>query len=290
MQILTRVSRKQWFVGGVILALLALATGLAVYQFGIAKPVATPTIIVRRVPELPTEPLATAWRRVSAVTLPLTITNTPGAPLKDVAVQALTDGKEMAVRLEWIDPTRDVLTLRPQDFGDQAAFQLSNRLSNACMGQLNMGVSIWQWKADWQNGSRDMKTAFPNMYTDGFIGEDGKPMLQDDLFVRPAFTVGNARAAAQKYQPVERLIAEGFSTLTAAGDYPVTARGSYDEGKWAVVFTRPLAANDGNDFALTPQAPLQAAFAVWDGHLMQRDGMKYTTSWIVLQLEPEAAK
>jgi hypothetical protein len=37
--------------------------------------------------------------------------------------------------------------------------------------------------------------------------------------------------------------------------------------------------------SLTAGAPLQAAFAVWDGKVMQRDGMKYVTSWVVLQLE-----
>ncbi|HEY3364839.1 MAG TPA: ethylbenzene dehydrogenase-related protein [Symbiobacteriaceae bacterium] len=286
MRIVTRISRKQWFASGVILALLGLASGLAVYQFGMSKPVATPTIIVRRVPELPTEPLAAAWRRVSAVVLPLAAVSTPNAPARQVSVQALTDGKQMAIRLEWQDTTRDVLTLRPQDFGDQAAMMLSAQLANACMGQVDVPVNIWQWKADWQSGTRDMAAAFPNMYTDGFTGDDGKPLLTEDLFTRPAFTVGNARAAAAKAVPVEHLVAGGFSTLTAANDNnPATGRGAYDEGKWAVVFTRPLDAGTPGDVALAAQAPLQSAFAVWDGHQMQRDGMKYVTAWAVLQLE-----
>jgi len=285
MQIFRRFTRRQWIAGGAVAGLLLVSAGLSLYQFGLRQPVANPTILVRQAGgELPADPWAPAWKRVSAVTIPLSITNTPGAVARTVKVQALNDGTNLAVRLEWGDQSKDVTTLRPQDFGDAAAFQLSDKLNNACMGQLNGTVHIWQWKADWQEGTRDMRAQYPNLLNDGFHDDTGKALLTEDLFARPAFVVGNQRAAATKEAPVEHLIAGGAGTLTPAGPYPIQGKGQYENGKWAVVFVRPLKGQEG-DFTLAAGSPLQAAFAVWDGSQMQRNGMKYVTNWAVLQLE-----
>ncbi|HWI52231.1 MAG TPA: ethylbenzene dehydrogenase-related protein [Symbiobacteriaceae bacterium] len=286
MQILRRFSRRQIIIGATAAGLLLLAAGLSVYQIGFRKPVGTPTLVVRPAKTaIALDPWDATWKKVSAVTMPLTITSTPGAKARDVSVKAVTDGTNLAVRMEWADGAKDVTTLRPQDFGDQAAIQLSDQVSNACMGQVGMNpVHIWQWKADWQFGSRDMKTQFPNIINDGFHDDTGKALLTEDLYARPAFVAGNARAAEAKDKPVESLIAEGFGTLTSAGAHPMQSKGDYQNGRWAVVFMRPLQGETG-DVSLTAGAPLQAAFAVWDGQFMQRDGMKYTTSWVVLQLE-----
>lgn len=286
MQILRRFSRRQIVIGAAAAGMLLLAAGLSIYQIGFRKPVGTPTVVVRQTgTDLSLDPWSTTWKKVSAVTMPLSITNTSGAQARNVNVKALTDGTNLAVRLEWADDSRDVTTLRPQDFGDQAALQLSDKISNACMGQVGMNpVHIWQWKADWQYGSRNMATQYPNIINDGFHDDTGKALLTEDLFTRPAFVAGNPRAAESKEKPVESLIAEGFGTLTNAGAHPMQSKGDYQNGKWAVVFMRPLTGEAG-DVSLSAGAPLQAAFAVWDGKLMQRDGMKYTTSWVVLQLE-----
>ncbi|HYG60032.1 MAG TPA: ethylbenzene dehydrogenase-related protein [Symbiobacteriaceae bacterium] len=280
-----RFTKKQLLAGAAVAGLLLAAAGLSLYRYGLRKPVATPTIVVRQAAgELPLDPWAPAWKKVSGANMPLSIVNTPGAVARQVKVQALTDGTNLAMRLEWADNSKDVTTIRPQDFGDAAAFQLSDRLVNACMGQLEGLVHIWQWKADWQEGTRDMRAQYPNMLNDGFHDDTGKALLTEDLFTRPAFVAGNKRAAATKDSPVEYLVAGGFGTLTPAGSYPVQGKGAYDQGKWAVVFVRPLKGEQG-DVTLAAGAPLQAAFAVWDGSQMQRDGMKYVTNWAVLQME-----
>jgi hypothetical protein len=285
-RVFRRFSRRQILIGAVLAGLLVLAAGLSIYQFGLKKPVATPTIVVRTAKaKLTLDPWDASWKKVSAVTMPLTITSTPDAKALNVSVKAVTDGTNLAVRMEWADASKDVNTLRPQDFGDQATMQLSDQVSNACMGQVELNaVHIWQWKADWQEGSRDMITQFPNMVNDGFHDDQGNALLTEDLYARPAFVAGNARAAAKKDSPVEALIAQGAGTLTpVGGPGEMQAKGDYQKGKWAVVFIRPLQGQAG-DVSLTAGAPLQAAFAVWDGHVMQRDGMKYVTSWVVLQL------
>jgi len=288
MQILTRITRKQWLMGGVALVLIASATGLGIWQIGLRQPVADPVIIARQVRggDLPTDPWSSAWKKASAVVMPLSITSTPEATAKNVQVRALTDGTNLAIRMEWDDSSQEVRTLRPQDFADAAAVQLSGELSQVCMGQLDMAVHIWQWKADWQEGSREMTAQYPNMLVDGQFDGEGKPLalFGEDLFARPAYAAGNARAAVVKENPVEHLVAGGFGTLTPAGPHPMQGKGVWQKGKWAVVFVRPLVGDPG-DVTLAAGRPLQAAFALWDGKLQQRNGMKYATNWAVLQVE-----
>lgn len=287
--LLKRFSRRRWLVlTSAVVLLLTVSVSLTVWRMGLRQPVATPVIVVRQAPgALPAAPWDAAWNKVGSVSLPLAITNTPGAAARNVDVKAVTDGHNLVVRMEWEDSSKEVRTLRPQDFADAGAMQLSDQLSNACMGQLQMNaVHIWQWKADWAEGSRDMAVQYPNMHSDGFTGGDGQPiaMFDEDLYARPAYFVGNQRAAASKSVAVEHLVAQGFGTLTSAGPYPMQGQGEWQSGKWALVFTRSLHGGEG-DVSLTPGAPLQAAFAVWDGKLMQRDGMKYVTGWIVMELE-----
>jgi len=279
----TRFTQKQLIGGAVLLGLVLLAAGLSIYQIGLKKPAGAPTVIVRQMPAIPADPWDKAWTKRTAVLLPLSIVSTPGAAARQVNVRGLTDGTTLALRVEWADSSQELYTLRPQDFGDQTAIMMTDVMSQACMGQLDIPVHIWQWKADWQYGSRDMLTQFPNLYADGYWSEDGKQLLTEDLFSRPAFAAGNPRAAFKKENAVEHLLAGGFGTLTSAGPSPMVGKGVWQDGKWAVIYTRPLKA--AGEVTLAPGAPLQAAFAVWDGKLMQRDGMKYVTSWTVLQME-----
>lgn len=282
------LTRRRLLLAAGLLVLVAGAVVPALYKIELGKSAAAPAVVARYAPELPADPWDPAWRRAPAVRLPVSVVATPGArPIRDVTVRALNDGKRVAFRLEWADDTQEVTTLRPQDFGDQAAVQLTTGPVNVCMGQAGRYAHIWHWKADWQYGSRDMKRQYPNLYTDGYSVGD-RVLWQEDLFTRPAATVGNLRARPAHDTPVEHLIAGGFSSLTTVPDpkmQNVGGSGVWRSGKWAVVFVRELAAAGEGDLALVPGEPAQVAFAVWDGKQMQRDGMKYTTTWATLTLD-----
>lgn len=278
-----------WIItAGLLLLVVAAAIPVlkqipALSNLQMGKTVAGPALLARQVAEIPADPWDATWNDVAALQLPLSVVSTPGAnPTHEVTVRAVTDGKQVAFRIEWADDSQEVTTLRPQDFADQAAIQLADGDIAACMGQADRYAHIWHWKADWQYGTRDLKQQYPNLYTDGYwIGD--QELFTEDLFTRPAAYVGNLRAQPSHDSPVERLVAGGFSSNTTAPAPFQNVRGSgvWKEGRWAVVFVRDLQGPEG-DLQLKPGAPTQVAFAVWDGKYMQRDGMKYTSGWATL--------
>jgi complex iron-sulfur molybdoenzyme family reductase subunit gamma len=59
----------------------------------------------------------------------------------------------------------------------------------------------------------------------------------------------------------------------------VEARGEWQDGRWAVVMTRPLAIDPNGGVSLAPGARASMALAVWDGSKRDRDGKKLVTIW-----------
>ncbi len=93
---------------------------------------------------------------------------------------------------------------------------------------------------------------------------------------------------------VETLAAAGFGTLTAQVPDGVKARGIWKDGKWHVVFTRPLAAAGEQRITLAPAklGLVPVAFATWNGEAAERNGLKRLSAWQVLRFEkgkPDAA-
>jgi len=281
------LTRRQKVVGGSLVLLLALSVALVLAQVGMRSPVASNVVLVRTTRTLPESPWAPAWRKVSGIVMPLSVVSTPNPLQGNVQVKALSDGQQVAIRLEWTDDSQELNTLRPQDFADAAAIQWTSGVTNACMGQLDAPVQIWHWRADGHANARSMATAYPNMRVDGFHDDSGQVAkeLGADLYARAALTVGNRRALPDKEGKAEQLVAGGFSTLTSDSQHSTAAVAEWQDGKWAVVFTRSLQGEEGR-YSFTADAPLQAAFAVWDGKQQQRDGMKYITDWAVFQVKP----
>jgi hypothetical protein len=86
---------------------------------------------------------------------PQMITNPmwPNPSTKWVNVKAVTNGKEIAIRLEWTDPTRNDTMLQSQQYKDQAAIMFPVKSGGEeppfTMGGDGERVNIWQWKATW---------------------------------------------------------------------------------------------------------------------------------------------
>ncbi len=64
------------------------------------------------------------------------------------------------------------------------------------------------------------------------------------------------------------------------------AKGSWSEGRWQVVFTRPLATDDSRDLQFEQGRYIPIAFANWDGWAGQKGGRHTLTTWYWLLLEP----
>jgi len=99
----------------------------------------------------------TALKHVIIDMDPQMITNPmwPNPSVKYVFVKAATNGKEIAVHLEYNDATRNDIMVTSQQYKDQAAIMFPVNQSGEeppfTMGGDGERVNIWQWKATWGN-------------------------------------------------------------------------------------------------------------------------------------------
>ena len=131
---------------------------------------------------------------------PQMITNPmwPNPQTKYVFAKAATNGKEIAVHLTWLDPTRNDIMVRSQQYKDQAAIMFPVNQSGEeppfTMGGEGERVNIWQWKATWDKegagssgntGMQDVEDHYDNMVMGSgsyYIYEpDGKLAMNAEL-------------------------------------------------------------------------------------------------------------
>lgn len=209
----------------------------------------------------------------------------------EVLVKAITDGTEIAYRLEWIDETQNDLP-GPRHFIDACAVQLPAKVDPNVpapqMGEVGKTVDISYWRADWQaivEGRADSITSiYPNALIDHYPSEakplESDPKAQGEAALRyaPARALGNRRAGPRE-QPVEDLISEGPSTMAPAPNAVSKGRGVRTAKGWSVVITRPL------PIGFSAATPSQIAFAIWEGSHTEVGARKMRTGWVPLILK-----
>jgi len=159
------------------------------------------------------------------------------------------------------------------------------------MGDLQHPVTIWHWKASWQE-RLDLPAAPPGERESaaqaGMASAHPRTVRDEERFAKePTFrtgeAVGNLFSQPARQSSVEHLIASGFGTLTTTQAQPVEGRGVWRNGRWHVVMRRLLAPQDAAlevDFRQLVSIPV--AFAIWDGSHQERDGMKSVSVWQTL--------
>ena len=129
---------------------------------------------VKKVAKLPTDPMDHFWEALDPVRVPLNPLWPEPNQVYAVAVSAVTDGKQLAVLLQWRDELPQNTAIRVQDFQDGAAlqFSLSGKYGFLGMGDKDNPVNLWSWKAGWQAESGgqvpDEHTVYPSMHSDAW--------------------------------------------------------------------------------------------------------------------------
>lgn len=85
----------------------------------------------------------------------------------------------------------------------------------------------------------------------------------------------------------EELLAGGPGSTTEFQEASVAANATHDDGRWNVVFSRPLETDRANATAISGDADVDVALAVWNGSNMERSGQKATSEWYYLALGPD---
>jgi cytochrome c len=257
-------------------------------------------LTARRVPgELPAEISEGAWQAAEEV--PLVVSPLWWRDHDDPAlrVAALHDGKSLAVHLTWQDATKNDQAVRPQDFEDMAAVQLSKGSPEPFlgMGGADKALDVWLWRAGWParpGEAADVDTTYPNMAVDSYPferpGDGPRPHAADrqDKDFLAAHAAGNQLADPSRPLSAGNLQAKGFGTLTMRPrtSQAVTATAAWKDGRWTVVLRRPLEVTPDDGIALAPGDGLSVAFALWDGAARDRNGQKMVSIWHDLRLEP----
>ncbi len=213
------------------------------------------------------------------------------ASTQEVQIQAITDGREIAFRIEWPDETQNDLP-GPARFMDGVAVQLPSKIDPNVpapqMGETGKSVEISYWRADWQaivdGRADDITSIYPNAKPDHYpfnaksLEKDPEAQRQAALRYSPARALGNGREGPRT-QPVEDLVAEGPGTLTPGPNQLSKGKGVRTSTGWAVVITRPLPAG------FSKESPSQIAFAVWQGSHGETGARKMRSGWVNLILK-----
>ena len=257
------------FVIPALLGLLAVS--------GCRRAVATTTeVVATQAKALPAAPNDAAWETVPEHPAKLLLQDLVEprlmqASTTEVRVRAITNGTEVAFRLEWDDKTKNDLP-GPARFMDACAVQVPTKLEanvpDPQMGGQGKTVEVTYWRADWQasvDGRPDsLKQIYPNASVDHYPFEaqslEKGSAAQNEMATRyaPAQALGNRRVGPRA-APVEDLIADGPGTLSPAPPAGSKGKGVKSDNGWSVVLTRKL------PNGLTPGGRTQIACAVWEG-------------------------
>lgn len=202
----------------------------------------------------------------------------------DLRVQALHDGKNLAVRLSWQDPTPNTRAIHTDEFPDMAAVQLFQGKEEPFfgMGAADAPVAVWLWNAAAQADAKeyaDVDTVYPNMIVDFYPDEtagDGPrlhPTSRQPKDFLTAWAAGNQRSDPTHPLAGSDLSARGPGSVTfkPPTTQNVQAQGTWNEGRWTVVLRAPLDhPAEGN---------ISIAFALWDGTQRDRNGQKQVSIW-----------
>jgi hypothetical protein len=287
-----------------LISLILLAIGLTFFKIPLASSQSLTLIATRVDGDLPlTDPDSALWQKSTAIDVPLsaqtvTIPRLNNTNVKSIKARALHNDQQLAILVEWSDPTQDDSMVRVQDFRDAVAvqFPLTAGEPFICMGMAGTDVNIWHWKSDWQadiSARQDMETAYPNMDVDYYpFAKTDRPAPTDyaDPNYVTAFQAGNSFAQVHT-TPVENLIAGGFGTLTSLppDDQPVQGHGVYANGQWRVIFARDLKTGSSEDAQFEAGKSYSMAFAAWDGANNERNGQKSVSQWVSLSVNKPLA-
>ncbi|MBK8267263.1 MAG: c-type cytochrome [Planctomycetes bacterium] len=263
---------------------------------------------------LPTGPTDPIWNQARPVYVGLTPLWWRDDRIEGLVVQGLHNEEELAIRLSWLDPTRDDRAVRVDEFRDAVAIQFSLASDPPFyMGDNSEhgGVNIWMWKADRQknidSGYQDVDAAFPDRVTDMY---DECPIRAQDMtsvdWAHGALTehnstyitawgAGNLVADPHLKTPVECLVAKGPGTLAGkpANVQVVKGQAVYQRGVWSVQMQRSLqlphdcehSATAGDERVFHSGDFLPVSFAIWNGSVGDRDGKKDISIWQKLVIE-----
>jgi DMSO reductase family type II enzyme heme b subunit len=140
-----------------------------------------------------------------------------------------------------------------------------------------------EWADETQNTDHGDGSAFPDA-VGVLFPLNGKAPLESMGSPKAPVNAWYWRADLPENE-AQNLIAKGLGTAEATPKSSTQARARWADGRWQVVFTRPLAV-DGKGVRLSPKQSAKVAFAVWEGSSQERAGLKsFSKGWRELDIQ-----
>lgn len=277
-------------IAGVLALSVALAGALTVSGARLASSQGAVLTALRTEEKVPAnDPYDPFWRRVPSVEVALSaqqVTPPKGGSRLSLTARAVNDGTNLYVLAEWPDEAPDRAVSGSAEFTDSVAVQFpsvaSQQVPALCMGDPSAHVNVWQWRAASQ---ADVNRGFQGDVLDRYprAVSDDYPFRDDDVFY-PGRHLGNPLSQTARESAVDNLVAGGFGSLTPDPWPALTGWGGWRDGKWRVVFSRPLQADREGSVSFGPTDVSDVAFAVWDGEAGERDGIKSVANFMTLRI------
>lgn len=249
------------------------------------------------------EPDARYWETVPSTELtlmaqPMVVPRPKQTTTAQLTVQAVHDGKRLALRLRWKDPGPNEAG-RLGEASDAVAVEFPVGSGEVpppvFMGTKDNPVHIFHWRAQYERdrdrGKPTMKDLYPNMAVDIYPMEfkDHGAAPRPGESERDVFSPGRAQGNPQSYSKtgVDEILAEGFSTSSVQEGHNSVARSKWADGMWTVVITRDLRSEGGSVLELGKKSFVGAA--VWQGGELEVGSRKCVTmSWTPILISANA--
>ncbi|MBK9215693.1 MAG: hypothetical protein IPM59_08830 [Chloracidobacterium sp.] len=268
---------------------------MSLFLAWLGDPIGSAKLYLMPVSDLTLNPNAAVWDSAASTTVKMVPQDlvtpkllVPSVP--EIQVRGMSDGTNIAVRLEWQDATLDDRPVSGS-FVDACAMQVpavtEASVPVVAMGQPARPVDITFWRADWQaivDGREDSISAlFPNASIDHYNAKakplDKNSAAQTEFGLReaPARAVQPGRSGPRA-EPVEDLIGMGPADLRPAAISVSKGRGIRTASGWAVVLSRPAPKG------FSSSKPINIAFAVWEGSHDEVGSRKMRSAWVSLMM------
>lgn len=142
-------------------------------------------------------------------------------------------------------------------------------------------------RLSWADATRDTSTDSLRAFADGVALQ--LPVNETE---RPPIAMGSKENRVNVWYwsaagHSQALHAGGPGTTTQLQDVELASDATYDDGRWNVVFSRPLATEQANVTDISTEEDVDVALAVWNGSNMERSGQKSTSEWYYLDIGPD---
>ncbi len=261
---------------------------------------------VRMDGEVPTSPDDSAWAAVERFYIPLVgqIIVKPRwfSPSVDgVWVQAVHNGRDVALRLSWTDPSRSPsLDWAEWRARVQSVMEPKEGTTTAATAQAGTEVASSEAAGPSAQSAPSVSAATPAAPQSQAIGTTPDmiaiqfPRRLPTGMERPYFLMGSTREPVYVWrwqsQPeaATEMLGRGMSRMDPlpGGGNAVGAGSVFDEGQWRVVLRRSIAASDTtNAISFRAQQPVPMAIFAWDGDNAEEGTRAAISTWYYLYLD-----